>query len=131
MASSVPPGELVPPVTCSPPIHDTIQGQYIELIPTQAEHAAELYEAVGGAENARLFDYMPYGPFSDMEPFQDKISEFARSQDPLFWTIRLLSTGKLVGWLSLLRIDAKNRAVEIGHIMYSAQLQRTTAATEA
>lgn len=124
-------GYGVPPVPCSPPRHEVVDGQYVQLIPTKAEHSEDLYRAVGGSENAALYDYMPYGPFDEIPALQERVAGFAESKDPLFWTIRDLASGKLVGWLSLLRIDATNRVVEIGHIMYSPQLQRTTAATEA
>ena len=97
----------------------------------QVDHAEELYEAVGGDQNAGLYDYMPYGPFQDVDALREKVSGFASSKDPLFWTIRLLRTGQIVGWMTFLRIDAANRVVEIGNILYAPQLQRTTAATEA
>lgn len=118
-------------VSCAAPEHNIIAGQYVDLIPTITRHATELYEAVGGQNNVALFSYMPYGPFEELQPFQDRISVFQSSRDPLFWTIRHRSSGKMLGWLSLLRIDTVNRVVEIGHIMYAPSLQRTTAATEA
>lgn len=108
-----------------------INGQHVELIPTEGAHAGELYDAVGGNEKAALFDYMPYGPFDDVQALQEQIRAFSDSKDPLFWTIRDLHTSQLLGWLSMLRIDLNNRVVEIGHITYSPQVQRTTAATEA
>lgn len=131
MTMATPVGEDVAYVPCEPPVHETITGQYVDLIPASEAHAEQLYEAAGGSDKAALFDYMPYGPFSDLESLQERIAIFATSTDPLFWTIRLRSTGKLVGWISFLRIDTANRVVEIGHVLFSSQLQRTTAATEA
>lgn len=131
MASNKNSGDEVPSISCSPPVHEIIRGQYVELIPTEPHHAQELYQAVGGLNNAALYDYMPYGPFEELAAFQERIASFAVSNDPLFWTIRHLASGRFLGWLSLLRIDTANRVVEIGHIMYAPQLQRTTAATEA
>lgn len=124
-------GEEVAPVSCRPPVHETIAGRYVDLIPTSEDHAEQLFEAAGGSENAALFDYMGYGPFHDLESLQESMATFAESTDPLFWTIRLRSTGTMVGWISFLRIDTANRVVEVGHVMFSQQLQRTTAATEA
>lgn len=123
-------GDEVPTVSCRYPVHETIAGRYVELIPTKAEHAESLYETVGGNDKAALYDYMAYGPFNEIAPFKERIAAFENSKDPLFWTIRHLASDRLVGWLSLLRIDTANRVVEIGHIMYAPQLQRTTAATE-
>lgn len=126
-----PSGEDLPSVTCRPPAHTVTHGRHVELIPTQAEHADELYEVIGGNHRAHLFDYMPYGPFNDKASLRERLADFASSTDPIFWTIRHLASGQLLGWLSLLRIDTTNRVVEIGHIMYAPQLQRTTSATEA
>lgn len=123
--------DRIPNVPCSTPQHSVISGRYVDLIPTDVSHAQELYEAVGGLGNAALFSYMPYGPFEELQSFQGRIAVFQSSTDPLFWTIRHRSSGKMLGWMSFLRIDAVNRVVEIGHIMYARQLQRTTAATEA
>ena len=124
-------GDKVLPAACSSPLHEAIQGHHVQLIPTQPEHFRELYEVVGGSEKAALYDYMPYGPFDDIESLQERIVAFATSKDPLFWTICQIVSGRLLVWLSLLRIDAANRVAEIGHILYTPQLQRTTAATEA
>lgn len=131
MGSGMPAGDEVPPAPCSPPVHETIRGKYVELIPMQVEHTEELFAVVGGDANAELYNYMPYGPFADVQALQEKNVGFAKSKDPLFWTIRLPSTGQIVGWMTFLRIDPANRVVEIGNILYAPQLQRTTAATEA
>lgn len=116
---------------CLPPRHERIEGRYVQLIPTDPSDADELYRVIGGSEHVGLFDYMPYGPFNEADELRDRVTAFSKSSDPLFWTIRHLNTGRFVGWLSLLRIDTANRVVEIGHIMYAPELQRTTAATEA
>lgn len=131
MTIAKPMGENIAHISCEPPVHETISGRYVELIPASDAHAEQLYKSAGGSDKAALFDYMPYGPFSDLRSLQERIAIFATSTDPLFWTIRLRSTGKLVGWISFLRIDTVNRVVEIGHVLFSSQLQRTTAATEA
>lgn len=114
-----PGNDQIPPIPCFSPRHEAIQGHYVQLIPTKADHAGELYRAVGGSEKSALYDYMPYGPFDDEQSLRNRIALFETSQDPLFWTIRHLESGKLLGWLSMLRIDTVNRVVEIGHIMYA------------
>ena len=54
-----------------------------------------------------------------------------KSKDPQVYTIFALRTKQPVGKLALMRIDVKNRVIEIGHVLFSKSLQRTTAATEA
>lgn len=55
----------------------------------------------------------------------------SRSEDPLFFSIVHNETKTPVGWASLMRIDTKNRGIEVGNILFSPSLQRTRAATEA
>lgn len=131
MSETKHPGSAVSPIACSPPSHEIIEGHYVTLIPTEAGHAEELWQVVGGSATAGLYDYMPYGPFHNAQDLIDRVAALASSADPLFWTIKHRDSAKLLGWLSLLRIDTANRVVEIGHILYAPQLQRTTAATEA
>ena len=129
--SERPVGEAVPDFTCHPPVHEPIKGRYAELIPTKADHADELWEAVGGEDKDWLFDYMFYGPFANEEALRELLAVHEKSKDPLYWTIRLVATGKLVGFMAFARIDTTHRVIEIGHIVFGPPLQRTTAATEA
>ena len=48
----------------------------------------------------------------------------------MFFSI-LDGDARAVGYASLMRIDAKNRVVEVGNILYGPRLQKTRAATEA
>ncbi|EEH37985.2 acetyltransferase [Paracoccidioides lutzii Pb01] len=79
---------------------------------------------------------MPDGPFAPKKEFDSFISKKAESEDPLFFSIvdrtsnGNRDSGKVTGFLSLLRIDVKNRVVEIGFVTFSRELQRTTPATE-
>ncbi|HET9015717.1 MAG TPA: GNAT family protein [Thermomicrobiaceae bacterium] len=97
-----------------------------------ARHAAELYAAsynVPGAE--RLWDYLPYGPFPSLDAFSTWLDGRAASDDPLFFAIRDLASGRALGMASYLRIEPAQAVIEIGHIWFAPALQRTPAATEA
>jgi RimJ/RimL family protein N-acetyltransferase len=98
-------------------------------VPVESSHADGLFEECGGEENAWLWDYMLGGPFIDEEGFQTHIDNCANSKDPFFWTI-LDKTNQPVGLCAYLRVDPKNKSIEIGHLLYSKKLQRTIAATE-
>ena len=41
------------------------------------------------------------------------------------------ATGRAVGYQTLMRIDAANRVIEVGNVMYTPAMQRTAGATEA
>lgn len=116
--------------SCNFPEPEVLTGKHIKLVPLQADHADELFKSIGGDHNATLFDYMFYGPFSEVEPLREQIAKFADSKDPQFYTICDLKSAQLWGYASLLRIDVPHRVIEIGHVMYSPVLQRTVAATE-
>jgi RimJ/RimL family protein N-acetyltransferase len=108
----------------------TLRGRFAELERLDANaHAAGLFDAFEGHD--RVWDYLPYGPFADLQGYMDWVGETTRMQDPLFYAIRNLQTGRLEGVASYLRLDPNNGTIEVGHINYSPALQRTCAATEA
>ncbi|KAI1501423.1 putative acetyltransferase, GNAT family [Biscogniauxia marginata] len=147
MATRIP-NQVGPIVGGSParhPSHDTkLSGRYVTLVRLSATHAEAFYPHVSGEENAHLWDYMFDGPFYDLADFRAYVEAKAVSQDPVFYTIipkdgddtamamttRSSSNG-ILDHISLMRIDPSHRCIEIGHIMFSPELQRTRAATEA
>ncbi|KAJ5964551.1 Major facilitator superfamily domain general substrate transporter [Penicillium vulpinum] len=115
-----------------------IPGRTILLEKLSPKHADELFAVTGGLEPPReaLWDYMFDGPYSDAETFKTSIASKSTSTDPFFYAIidkrnSLPTFGKAVGYLSLMRMTPDHLGIEIGNVMYSAALQRTTAATEA
>jgi RimJ/RimL family protein N-acetyltransferase len=58
------------------------------------------------------------------------VSLMAAKSDPYFYAVRLLTTGRVVGVASYLRIDPGAGSIEVGHINFSPALQRTPASTE-
>ncbi len=96
-----------------------------------AKHEPDLWERVGGEQPAALWDYLSDGPFLRREPFTANIQAKAVSPDPFFYAIVDQATGHAVGYAALMRIDAKNRVIEVGSILYSPELQKSRGATEA
>lgn len=129
-------GPIVPNKPAIPPTRKPLHGRTITLEPLTAAHSDSLFSCLGGADNATLWDYMPDGPFTSKADFDNFIHYAATSEDRLFFSVMDRTglqdaySGKAVGFLSLFRIDVKNRAVEIGFVTFSRMLQRTTAATE-
>ena len=108
-----------------------MEGQYCALTPLDPKaHAEPLFTAF--AKDAENVDwaYLPYGPFDSLPALQAWLEEIARKSDPLFFTIMDRQEGP-VGVASYLRISPANGSIEVGHIHFSPQLQRTPAATEA
>lgn len=110
--------------------NESIAGKHVTLEPLKESHADDLFPDVGGEAQAHLWDYMPGGPYYELDDFRSYIKTCASSKDVCFWAVKDRKMGKIVGHTSFLRIDPSNATVEIGHIMYAPSLQKTAAATE-
>ncbi|WP_374626074.1 GNAT family N-acetyltransferase [Pandoraea sp.] len=114
------------------PPRASIGGRYCRVEPIDVErHVKDLYEAYASAADGRDWTYMSVGPFLDFDSYYAHATKMAASADPLHHAIIDLATGKAVGTLALMRIDAANGVVEVGHVAYSPLLKRTRAGTEA
>lgn len=110
------------------PPRETILGRYCQLQPLQSAHAGWLWDAIEAAPE--LFTYLPYGPFEGGGEFLRWLESEIKREDAIFYAI-CDTEGRAIGLCAYLRIDLENGSIEIGHILYSPQLQRTPAATEA
>ncbi|RDW77858.1 hypothetical protein BP5796_05710 [Coleophoma crateriformis] len=113
------------------PKHCRLPGRTITVEPLQQRHAYDLSPLVTGVEHAALWKYMSKEPFLLPESFPVYISTLVESTDPLYFAITDNQTERAIGYASLMRIDASNRVVEVGNIMFSPLLARSTAGTEA
>ncbi|KAJ5409098.1 acetyltransferase GNAT family [Penicillium cosmopolitanum] len=94
-----------------------LTGRTITLEKLQPKHAKDLFNLVG-------------------EEFERNIAARSASLDPFFFAIidkrsSVPTSGKPIGYLTLMRITPEQWTVEIGNVMLSAAVQRTTGATEA
>lgn len=131
------------PVVALPPAQlpseVTLIGRTVALTKLSADHAAQLFPLVGGddATKIALWDYMADGPFSDPITFQEAIAAKSRSSDPFYFAVIDIrqnpdpEKGHAVGYLSLMNIVPQHLSIEIGNVLFSPTLQRTTVATEA
>jgi RimJ/RimL family protein N-acetyltransferase len=138
MASLHPQGPLVPFTPALLPTSQTIPGRTILLEKLSPKHADDLFTLTGGLEPSKeaLWDYLPDGPYPDAEAFKANISSKSTSTDPFFYAVidkrnSLLTFGKAIGYLSFMRMTPDHLGIEIGNVLYSGALQRTTGATEA
>jgi RimJ/RimL family protein N-acetyltransferase len=127
--NTLPIGPAVDPTPRPLPARVKLRGTHVELEPLHTRHAAELWQAAQGADAS--WTYMGYGPFADAEAMRRFVADFASTHDPMAWAVRPIATGVVTGWLTLMDIQPRNSAVELGHIWFGPAMQRTRAATEA
>ncbi|MGC2942260.1 MULTISPECIES: GNAT family N-acetyltransferase [unclassified Brevibacterium] len=129
----MPPADLTDFTGAQPPRRETIHGRFVDLEPLDsAAHGDDLFAEVTAPTGIDdRFRYLPQTPQTDRGEFDSWIAEAAGSPDPLFFAVVDRSTGRALGRQALMRIDAANGVIEIGHILWGPSLSRTAAATEA
>lgn len=111
-----------------------LEGTWTRLEPLDAaRHGGDLWYGTGGEANSELWRYLSDGPFPNGErkAFNRHLEAKAASKDPLFYAIIDRATGRALGHAALMRIEPADRCVEVGHVLYSPELQCTRQATEA
>jgi RimJ/RimL family protein N-acetyltransferase len=94
-----------------------------------ARHSLDLWAGV--KDDDTIWDYLAYGPFPDAGTFANWLVERAKLEDPFYFTVLDIESGRALGLITLMRIDPPNRVIETGHIVYGTSLKRTIHATEA
>jgi RimJ/RimL family protein N-acetyltransferase len=124
-------GRLVPNWTPPPrPGKSPMEGLHVRLEPLSADaHAADLFRAFSGHD--RLWDYLPYGPFSSAGAYHRWCKDRESAADPRFWVLRNPLTGHCGGIASYVRIEPEAGSIEVGHICIAPEMQRGLASTEA
>jgi RimJ/RimL family protein N-acetyltransferase len=112
----------------------TLTGDWVDLYPLSAtQHTHALWQAVLGHDE--VWDWLGDGPYAREEDFFTALEAKENGSAARFFSIlpRQASgaAGSAAGYASLMRIDAPNGVIEVGNVMFSPQLQRTPAATEA
>ncbi|MDB2548697.1 GNAT family N-acetyltransferase [Paracoccaceae bacterium] len=106
------------------------QGRFVRLERLRAHlHADELFRAYDGAEE--LWQFLPYGPFISAAAYHRFLRGFEAGEDPVFYAIRDMARGQVMGVASYLRIAPEKGSIELGHICLGPALQKSPAATEA
>jgi RimJ/RimL family protein N-acetyltransferase len=108
----------------------TLRGRTVTLEPLNATcHAADLWHAVYGHDE--LWDYLADGPYASQADLYTALEAKQHGTAAVFFAIVPAATGKAAGYASYMRIDPANGVAEVGNILLTPALQRTTAATEA
>ena len=108
-------------------------GQFIRLAPVDSESDVQhLFECSHGtAEKESLWTYMGYGPFGSLGVMKIWLAEKSVTTEPTFLTVHKRDVKRPVGMVSFLNIIPDMRRVELGHIWYGPEAQRTRVNTEA
>ncbi len=111
----------------------TLSGRFIRLEKLNVAHHAEgLWMALQGPNaDAKLWDYLAVGPFTERSAFEDYLAGLETSTDPWFYTVIDQQTDALHGFLALMSIVPGHGRTEIGHVTFGASMQRTPKSTEA
>ncbi|MDE0686493.1 MAG: GNAT family protein [Candidatus Poribacteria bacterium] len=132
--SSLPVGNIIKStVPIDLPQRVDYKGKFIRLSPVNPQtDVAELYRCSHGSDvREQIWTYMSYGPFDSTHDMHKWLEEGVRSGDPLFFTVHHLESKQRVGMVSFLNIVSDMRRLELGHIWYSPDSQRSNVNTEA
>jgi RimJ/RimL family protein N-acetyltransferase len=112
------------------PSPGVLQGRYVTMVPLSAErHTADVWGAVEGHDE--LWEYLADGPFANEAEMRQALAQKEAGTTAVFLATVPKSSGKGEGYASYMRMDPANGVIEVGNILMTPSLQRTTAATEA
>jgi RimJ/RimL family protein N-acetyltransferase len=107
-----------------------LEGRTVTPEPLDAEkHAPALWQAIRGHDS--VWQWLFDGPYAEEAPFRAAIAAKQAAPGFVFFAIIPKSTGLPAGYASYLRIEPDHGVIEVGNILLSPSLQRTTEATEA
>ena len=117
---------------CEHPRGALMQGRLCRLEPIERErHAADLFDAFSQDTDSGNWTYLPYGPFAGQRDLDAWIDSTCLGDDPCFFSVIDLASGRAVGVASYLRIEPANGVIEVGHIHFSPRMQGRPISTEA
>lgn len=108
-----------------------LEGRYVALAPLDPrKDAADLYGPTHGPGRDRRFAYLFDGPFESEAAMAENIAAAKASDVNVTLAIRT-PDGRTVGRATFMRVEPAHRTIEVGSILFSPDLARTPAATEA
>jgi RimJ/RimL family protein N-acetyltransferase len=129
---NLPIGPTIDPRPAKRPERVVLHGGLVDLVPLDPpSHGESLFQLTCGTDNEYLWTYLLKGPFTDRKEFDAYLRQQAASEDPMFFVVVEKRSARAVGWASYMRIEPTHRVIEVGHVMFSPALRRTTGATEA
>jgi len=108
-----------------------LKGRFVDLVPLDASHAADLFSA---ASRPEIWRHMPVRGFTaivDLERWIDEALESAADGREEPYAIIDIATGRAIGSTRFLDIRTSERALEIGWTWLAPAHQRTAVNSEA
>ena len=107
-------------------------GRYAALEPLrEAAHGDALFAASTGPETPERFRYLFDEPPRDRAALAAWIVAREGLDDPMFFAVIDLATGRVGGRQALMRVTPEHGVIEIGHVYWGPAIARTRVATEA
>lgn len=117
---------------CPSPGNEVLSGRTCRLEPLDpSRHAAALVEAHAADPSGANWTYLHALPPRDGADVAAWVAAEAGHDDRRTYAVVELAKQRATGTLAFMRIDAPHGSIEIGSVVFSPELQRTTAATEA
>lgn len=114
------------------PERKVLEGHYARLEPLDAaRHGDGLFDASTVVDADGRFAWLFENPPQTRAEFQTWLEKVAASQDPLYFAVIDIATGKVAGRQTLMRIEPNHGVIEIGSIYWGPLISRKPAATEA
>ena len=108
-----------------------LEGKYCIVEPLTLDHAESLYNSFLKLPDDRswtwLFDEAP----KNFAEYFSWVENKCQKNDPFFFTILDRNTQAAIGVFALMRIDANNGVIEVGHVHFSPLLSGSVMSTEA
>jgi RimJ/RimL family protein N-acetyltransferase len=113
------------------PPRTVLEGRYCRVEPLQPRHADQLHEANSLEPDNRGWTYLFNGPYASPAEYRAWVEAQQTLDDPQFYAIIDLATGKAGGVASYMRMTPAHGCIEVGGIKFTPLIARKPAATEA
>jgi RimJ/RimL family protein N-acetyltransferase len=108
-----------------------LEGRFCRLEPLDPiRHGDQLFAASMAPGGEERFRYLLDSP-QDRADFEVWLARAAVSEDPMFYAVIDLSTGRCEGRQCFMRITPDHGVIEVGSILWGPRIARTRVATEA
>lgn len=113
------------------PVACVVEGRSGSLRPLDARtDASALHRLSHDANTEATWTEMKVGPFADEAAFAAHVAELVADPRRAFFAV-VDRAGAVLGWLCLMEARPAHGVVELGYVLFTPAMQRTTLATEA
>jgi RimJ/RimL family protein N-acetyltransferase len=113
------------------PVATVVAGRYGGLRPLYAQSdASVLYRLSHDMNIGPTWTEMKVGPFADEGAFATHVAELVADPKRAFFAV-IDREETVLGWLCLMEARLAHKVIELGYVLFTPKMQRTTLATEA